>query len=103
MPRTYAKKLGGRPYLNYNKENEEKVIKAVSKSKAWQKCKVPSTTLIDKICENHPLKPRRPCVLTVEEEQPHCVEVTPQSGVTSTPKTETKKGKGGCGQNVFNE
>jgi helix-turn-helix, Psq domain. len=73
MPRTYVKKLGSKPYLNYNKENMEKAIEAVkrdmSKYRASQKFKVPRTTLIDKICENHPLKPGRPWVLTVKEEQ----------------------------------
>lgn len=73
MPRTYVKKLGGRPYLNYNKESMEKAIEAVkkgmSKSRASLKFKVPRTTLIDKISGTHLLKPGRPCILTVEEEQ----------------------------------
>lgn len=73
MPRKYVKKLGGRPYLNYNKENIAKAIEAVqkgmSKLEASRKFKVPRTTLIDKIHGHHPLTPGRPCVLTSEEER----------------------------------
>lgn len=73
MPRTYVKKVGGRPYLNYRKENMDKAIDAVkkgmSKLQASQKFKVPRTTLIDKLQETHPAAPGRPCVLTREEEQ----------------------------------
>ena len=37
----------------------EAVKKGMFKSRASQKFKVPKTALIDKICENHPLKPGR--------------------------------------------
>lgn len=48
MPRTYVKKLEGRPYLNYKKENIEQAIESVknsmSKFRVSQKFKIPRTT-----------------------------------------------------------
>ncbi|KAK9747286.1 CENP-B N-terminal DNA-binding domain [Popillia japonica] len=94
MLRTYVKQLGGRPYLDYEKENMEKAIEAVkkdmSKFRASQKFKIPRTTLIDNIRETHPLKPGRPCVLTADDEQYQNMSIT-TTGLTSPMILEQEK------------
>lgn len=72
MVRNYTKKLGGRSYRNYSEEDLQKALtavrKGVSKSAASRLYKIPRTTLIDKVYNNHPLSVGHPTVLNKEDE-----------------------------------
>lgn len=73
MVRNYRKKVGGRPYRRYSEESLAAAVDAVkagmSQKAASLQFKVPRTTIVDKVNENHPMKHGHPTVLSKEDEQ----------------------------------
>lgn len=74
MVRNYKRRLGGRPYKYYRKEEVDLAVQEVKKRKlsirgAAEKCGVPKSTVSDKINDKHINDPGRPKALSAEDER----------------------------------